>query len=265
MDPHRRPERGHAAGERLDHRQPEALVLRRHEHGVGGVDPVRAPRRARRSRASAAARRRPPRARGRSASSGRAGSCGKSRYGPAGIEPEPRARLGARDRPEALERDADRQHRHAPPGARARQVAAERARHGGGERREAAAPRASRAASGGRRGRCRAASRPPARGAPRAPAGPTARSGRARRRTARPRVRRRIVAIARSSARGPGGNANTSTSTSARRSSAATWSRTNMPRWGAAADGHMFVTTSARTSRERTFVTDLSHFRPERA
>ena len=35
------PNAGHAARQRLDHRQPEALVLRRHEHGVGGVDPVR--------------------------------------------------------------------------------------------------------------------------------------------------------------------------------------------------------------------------------
>ena len=66
----------------------------------------------------AAARRRPA-SRARSKRfSGRGGSCGKRRYGPAGVEAEPRARLRARDRAEALERDADGQHRDAPPRAR---------------------------------------------------------------------------------------------------------------------------------------------------
>src|SRR5215213_8839050 len=57
-----------------------------------------------------------------------------------------------------------------------------------------------------------------------------------------------MPAMARSSARGPGRKASTSTSTSPRRRSASTWSRTKIPRWGAASVGHMFVTTRARTT-----------------
>src|SRR3712207_6923900 len=41
MDSHRRPEGRHAASQRLEHGEAEALVLRRHEHRVGGVYPVR--------------------------------------------------------------------------------------------------------------------------------------------------------------------------------------------------------------------------------
>ena len=52
------------------------------------------------------------------------------------IEPEPLARLGARDRPEAVHVDPDRQHGDAALRPGARQVRAELARDRGGERRE---------------------------------------------------------------------------------------------------------------------------------
>ena len=55
---------------------------------------------------------------------------------PARVEPEPLARLGARDRPEALEVDADGQHRHAAARPGAAQQPAELARDGRGQRGE---------------------------------------------------------------------------------------------------------------------------------
>jgi hypothetical protein len=47
---------------------------------------------------------------------------------PVWVQPEPLARLAARDRPEALQVDPHREHRHAPRGARAGDVLAELAR-----------------------------------------------------------------------------------------------------------------------------------------
>ena len=138
----RRPERRHAARERLDHRQPEALGLRGHEHRVGGVDPVRDLVGGDAAHRAAAARRRPPRARGRSASAaatGRAGTAGTGPRGRARAARAPRARGIGRKR---VEVDAARQHRDAPRRARAGDVLAELARDRGGQRREAAAPRA---------------------------------------------------------------------------------------------------------------------------
>ena len=70
-DPDRRGQHGDVAGERLEHREPEALAVRRDEHGVRRVDPERHVCRAA-PRAARAARRRgsapPARARGRGAS-----------------------------------------------------------------------------------------------------------------------------------------------------------------------------------------------------
>ena len=43
VDADRRGEDGHVAGERLEHRQAEALALGGDEHAVGGVDPERDP------------------------------------------------------------------------------------------------------------------------------------------------------------------------------------------------------------------------------
>ncbi len=88
-------ERRHVARERLDRGQPEALVLGRDEDGVRGVDPVRDLRGRDAARAAAAGRRRPPRSARSNRFSGRDGSCGKSRYGPAGSSPS-RSRASAR-------------------------------------------------------------------------------------------------------------------------------------------------------------------------
>jgi hypothetical protein len=135
VDPDRRPERGHPARERLDHRQPEALVLRRHEHRVGGVDPVRhlggvgVPEREQRHVARRLPRAVEPLERARRI-------VREEQVRARGIEAEPLACLRPRDRAEALERDPDRQDRDAPLRARAREVGAERARDRGRQRRE---------------------------------------------------------------------------------------------------------------------------------
>ena len=100
VDPDRRAERGHAAGERLDHRQPEALGLRRDEHGVGGVDPVRdlvgrdAAHRQQRHVAGRLLRAVEALQRPR-------GVVREQQVGPVGVQAEALARLAARDRAEA--------------------------------------------------------------------------------------------------------------------------------------------------------------------
>ena len=254
MDPDRRPERGHAARERLDHREPEALVLRRHDHGVRGVDPVRAPRPAATppivssGTSPAASRARSKRF------SGRAGSCGNRRYGPAGSSPS-RARASARGigrkRSSAIPTGSTATRRVR---AGAGQVGAERARDRRRERGER--QRGARDEVGAADEQVVAVERHDD--------GPAQRGERRQRGEAEVRVddveRRarasgaRIVAIARSSARGPGGNANTSTSTSPRRRSASTWSRTKIPRCGAASR-RPHVRHDERAHRaERTFV-----------
>ena len=97
---------------RLDHREAEALVLRRDDHGVGGVDPVRdllgrhAAQGEQRDVAGRLARavdalERPRRL------------VREQQVRPGGVEAEAGARLGARDRPEARRVDADGQHRDA--------------------------------------------------------------------------------------------------------------------------------------------------------
>ena len=191
--------------------------------------------------------------------SGRAGIVREEQVRPVRIEPEPRARLGARDRAEALERDADRQHRHAPRACprrgrlrlNARETAAGSAVNG-------SAARVDEPSSGGRTGRCRAASRRPARGAPRAP-------GSAERpkwacTTSKRRAARCGGGSSRSRAAARAGRAGTRTPRPRRRRAAAAPrpGRARTSRAGARpADGHMFVTTSARTRPERTFVTRL--------
>ena len=130
-------ERRHAARQRLDHRQPEPLGLRRHEHGVGGVDPVRhlggrdaAHRQQRRVAGRLAAR-------GRSASAAATGRAGTAGSGPSRVEPEPLARL-------ARAGSAGSARGRCPTGSTAtrrvvpapRSSAAELARDGGGQRGE---------------------------------------------------------------------------------------------------------------------------------
>ena len=93
-DPDRGGEHRHVAGQRLEHGQPEALALGGDEHRVGGVDPQRDLRRARRRAASAAGRRRRPRSARSKRFSARAGSAGNSRHGSSAVEPE-RARAAS--------------------------------------------------------------------------------------------------------------------------------------------------------------------------
>ena len=182
------------------------------------------------------------------------------------VEAEPRARLGARDRPEALQRDADGQHRDAPPHARARQVAAERARDRGGERAER--QRRPRHAPGAaheeivavQRHRRRARAAPPARAARRA------RSARGRRRTARRHACGAGSSRSRAAARA--GRTRTRTPPPPRRAarrSASTWSRTNDAELGRGGGGPHVRDDERSHPPERTFVTASSHFRPERA
>ena len=130
MDADGRREGRHAAREGLDHREPEALVLRRDEHRVRGVDPVGhlvgrdGAHREQRHVARRLARAVEALQRAR-------GVVGEEQVRAGGVEAEPLAGLRARDRAEALERDPDGQHRDAAPGPRTGEVAAERARDGG--------------------------------------------------------------------------------------------------------------------------------------
>ena len=135
VDPHGGPERRHAAGERLDHREPEALLGRRDEHGVGGVDPVRdlvgrhvphgqQPHVAGRLDRTVEPLQRPHRI------------VREQQIRPVGVEPEPRTRLGSRDRAKPLQIDPDREHRDPPRDARPGQIRAELPRDRRRERRE---------------------------------------------------------------------------------------------------------------------------------
>ena len=112
---------GHVAGQRLEHGEPEALVLGRHDDGVGGVDPERAPRRDRPRRASAAAlRRRGELARAVVALGRRApGRPGRAGSGPPGRGPAARAPRARRSDGSGRGRHAAGKHGDAPapPGA----------------------------------------------------------------------------------------------------------------------------------------------------
>ena len=135
MDPHRRRERRDAARHRLDHREPEPLGLGGHDHRVGRVDPERHLG----GRDAAHGQQRRPGGgllRAVEALQGPRRVVREEQVAPAGVEPEALPCLCARDRAEALEVDPHREHRHAPRGARAGQLAAELARDGGGERRQ---------------------------------------------------------------------------------------------------------------------------------
>ena len=130
------PKRRHAARDRLDHREAEPLGLGGDEDGVGGVDPVRAPRPVRR-RPIVSRRTSPAASRARSTRlSGRAGSWGKSRYGPSGSRPR-RARASARGigrkRSRSMPTGSTATRRDVPaPGHEAAELAGD----GGRERRE---------------------------------------------------------------------------------------------------------------------------------
>ena len=258
MDPDRRPERGHAAGERLDHREAEALVLRRDQHRVGGVDPVRhlvgrhAAQRQQRHVAGRLPRAVEPLQRARRVVREEQVRAGR-------VEAEARARLRARDRAGSARGDPDREHGDAAavpaPGRlrlNARETAAGSAVNGSAARvtrRERRTNRSlpcsvtttgpRRAASAGQGGEAEVgvhdveALAARSRRADRRRRPQAARAGRAGTRTPRPR-RRRAGAAPR-----PG-------------------RATKIPRCGAAAVGHMLVTTSARTA-ERTSVTNSAH------
>ena len=215
-------EHGHVAGERLEHRQPEALALGGHQHGVGGVDPQRHARRvdrpegeqldvdgagegqravvtllrARRVGREQQVRRRRGRGRARRAPAA-AGAARSARCRPRREAPAPAA---------------------APRGPAAPAPAGPRRRRGG---RSAAAPRGWPGACGGGAGRCRARSAR-ARGPGTASAGQavrpkwawtTSKRRRGRRRRRKPGAQ---VAAAPASARRPGGNSYSSTSRSCR-------------------------------------------------
>ena len=179
--------------------------------------------------------------------SGRDGSCGKSRYGPAGSSPS-RARASARGigrkRSSATPTGSTAIRRRAPaPGrlaANARDTVAPSAVSGSAARLARFDRRTKRSLP------CRVTTTGPRRAASAGHADSPKWACTTSKRC--PRVRRCAVAIARSSARGPGGNASTWTSTSPRRRSAATWSATNTPRCGASGAGQRLVTTSARTA-----------------
>ncbi len=252
-DPDRRRQHRHVARERLEHRQPEPLAVRRDQHRVGGVDPQRHRTRLDVPERQHAARRRRRRARDRGASrvaGGRRGTAGRVRPG-RGPAPRGRRRAGSARTGAGRRRRATPRWSHASrprPGARAAsgsETVATRSRNG-------TAPSEI------------ARDRGCARSVPWnvtawAPAG-AARAGHAVRpkwawTTSKrsPPYRRRSARAARPYARGlPGANANSSTSASGIRRSASTWSRTKLPSAGRAGDGYMLVMTKARTEgRER--------------
>ncbi len=260
-DPDRRGEHRYLAGERLEYREPEALALGRHEHGVGRVDPQRhlprldLPEREQRGVAG-------DRCRAVMALLGPGRVGGEQQVRAVRIEPERPACLGTRDRAEALEVDPAREHRarQAAPCA-GWQLCGERL---GGGRHEVDEPQAR------ERDRPRAGVREVGaveRHQPPAGAGGERREDRQAevsvddvvpgRRARWRRVAARWPARVRRASRAPasaydlglpGAKLNSSTSTSPRRRRASTWSRTKLPSAGCSADGYMFVTISARTA-----------------
>ena len=257
VDPDRRRQHRHVAGQRLEHGQPEALALGRHEHGVGGVHPQRHALgldASEREQLGAGCARRAPAARSWRFSA-RAGSAGNSRQRPPRLEPQ----LGARLARGAAGGSARCRRRRGAPraGARPGPGISPRQRRRDGRRRGrsgAARPR-SPGACGGRRGRCRASSAPaPGRARP-ARARRSGRSGRARRRSGP----RRPAAGPTAAPSGGAARRPRAQRAGAGRElvqldlepveprSAATWSRTKRPRAGWAASGSMLETTSART------------------
>ncbi len=112
VDAHGRGEHGHVAGERLEHRQAEALALGGDEHGVGRVDPQRHACGSTPPSAQQLARRRARRARARdrSACSGARGRPGTAGSGGPGRGRARRAPDSRGERPEALDVHAAGQH-----------------------------------------------------------------------------------------------------------------------------------------------------------
>ncbi len=125
-------EHGHVAGERLEHGQPEALVIGGHEDGVGGVDPQRNPGGVDRSEREQLDLHRPRQCeRAVVALLGAGGIGSEQQVGLLGVEAQLGARLRAGEWAEALEIHAAGQHLRTFPRRTPGQLAHERGGDGG--------------------------------------------------------------------------------------------------------------------------------------